>query len=368
MKQEWITEFGEILQLWKGKEEQYLIFSDIKNEMTKKGWYDRKVIRRLDEMISQRLIEKSKKGKKGAQALYKPTILAREFDANSFFERIRQSSTKKGLFLKEEESLLVYGIPSRDKMTNLESSVLDHALGQIEDAFEKLFQLKQSIKAREAIGQPMDEELLIDFVKEKIASRLGNMIYTEAELKLSEEVRKEEIHGLAEMMIETAKKSNITYADSIEIITEEKRLMDRDSPRVETPIYVPKEGYDADLAIMKTLSPNRLAEFELDPFGQLQKLIESWEPADFDKKEGHYVARNPPYFDDADIFYIAEAFVRHMTPAPAFLSSKEWLTVAQIEKLADCGWLTLKLGAETHQKLIRCIYHFWKEHQTIETV
>ncbi len=375
MKPEWVAEFGEMLSLWKGKEKEYLTYSEIKDEMAKKGWYVRKVIRRLDEMIKQRLIEKSKNGRKGAQARYKPTVLAHEFDENSFFERIRQSSTKTGLFLKEEESLLVYGIPSREKLTNLESSVLDHALGQIEDAFKKLFLLKQSIKARESVGQAMDQELLVDFVKEKIAKRLGNMIYTEAELKLSEEAHKGEFHGLAEMLIEAAKKSNITYGDSEEIIEEEKRRIDRDSPRLETPVYVPKDGYDADLAIMKTLPPHRLAEFELDPFGQLQKLIESWEPGDFDKTMvwqdqvsgethiGGWVARNPPFFDDADLYYIAEAFVRHMTPAPALSSSQEWLTVSQIDKVADCGWLTLKLGAENHEKLTRCIYHFWKEHQ-----
>ncbi|NLD66572.1 MAG: hypothetical protein GX648_08380 [Crenarchaeota archaeon] len=351
------------MSLWKGKEEQYLTFTEINIEMAKKGWYVRKVIRRLEEMLKQRLVEKTKNGRKGAQARYKPTVSAHEFDANSFFERIRQASIKTGLFFKKEASLFVYGMPSKEKLTNLECLVLDHALGKIEDAFEKLFLLKQSINARETNGQAMDEELLVDFVKENIAERFGNMIYTEAELKLSEETRKGEFHGLAQMMIRTAEKSNVIYGDSDEIIEEEKRLLIRDSARLERPIYVPKVGYDADLAIMKTLSPNRLAEFELDPFGQLQKLIESWEPTNFDKKEGRYVARNQPFFDDADLYYIAEAFVRHMTPAPALPSSQEWLTVAQIDKLADCGWLTLKLGAENHEKLIRCIYHFWKEHQ-----
>lgn len=72
-KQKWVSEFGDILTLWKGKEERDLTFSEINEAMAKKGWYPRKVIRRLDEMVKQRLLEKSKNGRKGAQARFKPT-------------------------------------------------------------------------------------------------------------------------------------------------------------------------------------------------------------------------------------------------------------------------------------------------------
>jgi hypothetical protein len=375
-------EFSEILSLWKGQEAEFIQYAVIRDKMLKKNtlkdpkkWYEKKVQRRLEEMRKQQIIERKKNGLKGAEAFYKPTFEAKEFDANHFFEEIRESSKQKSLVIKENESLFVYGIPSRENLTSLENSVLDHTLSQIEDAFEKLFLLKQSIKARKAVGQPIDQELLINFLKEKIADRLGNMIYTEAELKLSEEPRKEQYHGLAELIIETAKKSNITYEDSDEILSEEKRQMELDSPRLQSTIYVPK-GTDADLAILKTLPSCRLAEYELNPYSQLLKLIESWEPSDFDENllwsdsfsgetvKGGRVARNPRYFDDADIFYLAQAFVRHMSPT---VRSESSLTFGQIEQLAGWGKLDLlivaKDGTKQREKLVRSIYHFWKEHQ-----
>ena len=171
-------EFNEILSLWKeeaGQEEKFLHFAEIRDKMLKKNilkepkkWYEKKVQRRLNEMCGKNILEKKKNGPRGAEALYRPTFEAEEFDANHFFEDIRESSKRKGLVLKENESLLVYGIPSRENLTSLESSVLDHTLSQIEDAFDKLVLLKQSIKARKAVGQTVDEELLALFVKENI--------------------------------------------------------------------------------------------------------------------------------------------------------------------------------------------------------
>jgi hypothetical protein len=372
-------EFSEILSLWKGQEEKYLNFSDIVAKMDKrnvpmkpKKWYVKKVNRRLDEMVHQHILEKKKNGTRGAEALYKPTFEAQEFDANHFFEGIRESSKQKGLINKENESLLLYGIPKKETLTPIEREILEHIIELIENSFENLFLLKKSITGREQIGAPLDSELIFNYVREATAKIFGNMITTEAELKATKEASKSRFHGACEMIIEVAKKSNIHLDSAEEIISQEQKLMDYDTPHLESPIYVPK-GSDADLAILKTLASYRLAEYELNPFSQLAKLIDGWEPSDFDENivwrdpfsgetvKGRRVARNPRYFDDADIFYLAQAFVRHMSPT---IRSESSLTFEQMERLAEWGKLPLKLGgAKNHEKLIRCIYHFWKEQQ-----
>lgn len=363
-------EFNEILSVWKERqrqEEEFLHFADIRDKMLKKNtpkepkkWYEKKVQRRLAEMCEQKILEKKKNGPRGAEAQYKPTFEAKEFDINHFFKDIRESSKQKGLVIRENESLLVYGIPKKETLTPLESAILQHIVEQIENSFENLFLLKKSIKAREKIGEPLDAQLITNYVKEKIAEKFSNMIATEAELKGTEEHRKGKLHGMGEMMIEAAKKNNIRLEGAEELTKQEQELMNYSKWHSDFSIYVPK-GPDADLAILETLGPDRLAEYELNPFNQLIKLIESWETSDFDETQGCYVARTPRRFDDADIFYLAQAFVRHMSPMPQCESS---LTRGQIERLAEWGKLPFELGStNSHEKLIRCIYLFWKEHQ-----
>lgn len=359
-------EFNEILSLWNGKEDQSLHFSDILSELSKKNeagktprWYPKKVNRRLDEMVEQHLLDKKKNGTRGADAQYKPAFDAQEFNANLFFEGIRESCKQKGLINKENESLILYGLPKKETLTPIEKKILQHIIGQIEASFENLFLLKKSIKARENSRQPFEPQLIENYVRERIANIFGNIITTEAELKAAEEARKGRFHGLGEMITEVAKKVNISLGDTEELISQEQKLMDYNTHRLESQIYIPK-GPDTDLAIIKTLPSFRLEEYELNPYSQLLKLIESWEPADYDKYQGCYNARNPRRFDDADIFYIARSFVRHMSP---ICHSDSSLTLEQIERLAEWGKLTLKLGsAKNHEKLIRCIYLFWTEH------
>jgi len=70
MKSHW-EEYNSILSLWKGKEKEALCFSEIATAMTKKGWYSKKVNRRLDEMVKQHILEKEKKGIRGAASHYR---------------------------------------------------------------------------------------------------------------------------------------------------------------------------------------------------------------------------------------------------------------------------------------------------------
>jgi hypothetical protein len=358
MKRERISEFEDLLSLWKGKEQEFIYFSDINNAMTTRGWYTRKTVRRLEEMQRQRIIEKSKKGEKGARARYRPTLLAMEFDANKFFEQIRASTTKTGQFFKENESLLVYGIPTKDRLNETERDVLDHSLDKIEDAFENLFRLKQSIKNRGTTSSLTDSSLLKSLVLDRIAERFRDMVFTEAEIRAADQHRKGESDGIVKLLIETAKKHNIPLSRSDNWVELERKIIEAERLDDSASIYSPKSDQDADLAIMKTLHPQNIAKFELDPFGQLQKLIDSWQPANYDMKKGISVATNRP-FDEADLYYIALAFERQMV----FDFHESALTVKSIRALADWSMLTLKLGAENHERLIRCIYHFWKEGQ-----
>jgi hypothetical protein len=385
MKTHW-DEYSSILRLWEGKEEEYLHFSEIAAEMAKKGWYSKKVNRRLDEMVENHILDKNKTGIRGAESRYRKTEVTKEFDIIRFFEDIRKSCTKKRLIIKDghlprsyrqnrprpgqdNSSLLVYGIPTEEKLTLLEQGILEHFLKQIDDAFENLLLLKNSIKARETINAPLHSELILNYTREKIEKFLGKFVITEAEI--TAEIK--DFYNIIENMSNVVKKFNISgysaernnYDNFLLTLTGlsvyvQKNYTD-DRNHVPNSWYIPK-GSDSHLAILKTLPPSALEEYERDPHRQILELIADWIDSFFDEKCKWNALSKRSWFDDADIYHMSQTFVNHM--APGIRESP--FTLEKIAFLAELETLTIKLkGRENHEKLIRCIFHFWQNHQNI---
>jgi hypothetical protein len=137
--------------------------------------------------------------------------------------------------------------------------------------------------------------------------------------------------------------------DMAEVLHLESIINIEKKPCFISSLYAPVGG-DGDLAIIKILPKYYLAEYMLNPYSQLKKLVNSWKKYHFGEKQR--------CFDDVDLFYLARAFVIQMSPRDSSL------TLKQIEQLAGWKKLTLELGSiDNHEKLIRCIYHFFEEHQ-----
>ena len=333
------------------------------------------------------------------------TFGAKGFDIYTFFEDIRDSCTKKRQVITSNESLLVYGIP-KEKLNPIEEQILSHLLKQIDNAFENLLLLKTSITARETMGAPLHIELIMNYAREKTAKVLGDLVIAEAEQKTVENYRakKEKYHGLVENIPDIIKKFNNCLDDTGKVIfqkiidaeyleyylsylsIQERKNYDDCIPHCGSTDCV-KET-ESHLAILKTLPPIALEEYELNPYKQLTKLIDNWTPHNFYEKmyvssvgkiaqkakssrkkrvikanKAHNLntCKKRKMFDDTDIFYLAKAFFIHFTPL--FSRKESSLTLEQIVFLAECSELPLKLnGYDKHEKLIRCIFHFWKEH------
>ncbi|MCL2643436.1 MAG: hypothetical protein FWD52_08025 [Candidatus Bathyarchaeota archaeon] len=401
MKKNYNDEFNEVLSLWKDPDITSLHFAEIveklkqKNILQPKKWYTKKVQRILNKMVEQRLLTKDKMGAAlSSPSCYKPTEEAPEFNIHRYFENIRKTSTQKKLVFQQNESLIVYGIPKEKELTSTEQHILKHILDRIESSFESLYLLKQSIRRRKTIGEDvLDADLIETYVREEICDYFGKKLTIKANLKGSEESRKREIHGLGEMLLEVAKEVNV-YSDeklcSIYpyLVNDDKRevaylenvINIEKKPCFISPTYAPI-GMDGDLAIIKTLPEHYLEEHMLDPYKQLNVLIEMFQPnyepypqsektvselpaelVEFfkdpcDKCDEHIDIKKNDRFDDADLFHIADQFVKHMT-------FEHTLTLEQIKKLAEWKKLPLKLyGGDNHEKLVRCIYHFFEEHQ-----
>lgn len=378
-----MAEYEKILNLWKGKNENDSIqFCEIQKAMIDGfNWYPKKVTRMLNEMIKGPLplltqIKNRKNGKpgvKGTRTFYKRTQLAYEFDLNSFFNEIREKSQKDRHILENDKSFIIYGIPPEKELTDIERKILDHISARFKQSFHNLLLLKLSIIARKKINQPMETELIESYIRERIGEDMSSLIWRKA-WDMGRELQ-------GEPMLEVAKTYGLTYGgneptenefrvvNGNDVFAKEmndlskKRISDEQKfinelIKLERKWYDPKTSFlypdswvskeEGSLAILETTSPEIIHTWAHNPFLFLRRLIEQWEPA------------NPPSLDVADIFYLAKAFVNHMVP---FSRSMEYLTMITIRKLSDWRWLTLRLGPEKHERLIRCIYYFWKECQ-----
>ena len=384
MKKNYNDEFNEVLSLWKKPDITALHFAEIveklkqKNILQPKKWYTKKVQRILNKMVDLRLLTKDKMGTAlSSSSLYKPTEEAPEFNIYHYFENVRKSSTQKKLVFQKNESLIVYGIPKEKELTLTEQHILKHILDRIETSFESLYLLKQSIRQRKTIGEDvLDADLIETYIREEICDYFGKKLTVKANLKGGEESRNRKIHGLGEMLLEVAKEVNVysdekLYSIYPYMVNDDKRevaylegvINIEKTPCFISPTYAPV-GMDGDLAIIKTLPEHYLEEHMLNPYKQLNDLIEMFHPklVEFfkdpcDKCDERIDVKKNDFFDDVDLFHMADQFVKRMT-------FEHTLTLEQIKKLAEWEKLPLKLyGGDNHEKIVRCIYHFFEEYQ-----
>jgi hypothetical protein len=359
------VETEKIYGLWNGKEEKYLRCSEIVKELTEKeNWNERKVYRRLSAMLFYGWLDKVEDGQKGNRrsspnTAYRPSAKHKVYNANAFFDKIR-AKIDQPLMIKDchenrNESLLVYGIPPEEELTAIEQSILYHLLNQVERAFDNLFLLKLSIRGRREVNRPLESELIENYIKDTIAEDHADKIFEEADIKVCEQNRCDPNFCLrGEMMVRIATAKYGLMAGCFEnLIKSEREYLGPNVPSLDAGIYVSQN--DSYIALLKMLKSEQLAEYQLNLFDVLRDRIKLFQ-SDRDNNGNLYVKRKPSEFDDADIFYLAKSFSNRM---------KFTLTLNEICSLSNWFLLKKEMGKNTnnHEKLIRCIYYFWKQHQ-----
>jgi len=327
-----LSNYDEILSLWKSREGEWLRFSQIESQLEKKRWYQRKIIRYLERMVFLRLLEKRKKGSKGARAYYRTTNKAHEYSVYAFFDRVREDSQEKGWIAKERESLLVYGIPPKNELSPLEKEILGHILDKIYVAFFDLYLLKKSIIARNKVDQPIDYDLVANYLLQKA----GDLF----KWQLWNEVYDAETEDDISNLIGFAKKRGIEIAEPNRFIEIEKKWMSPNVP-IYSPVHKPWSSFEeACLAVLTMLSPDLIEEYALESYNYLKQIIVKL-------KE-----RNIP-LTDKSLVIIARDFLKRER-----LSKKPY-TLDRILALRRWPWLRLEIGSETTEKLVKIIYYLW---------
>jgi len=285
-------------------------------------------------MVFLRLLEKRKKGPKGARAYYRTTSKAHEYSVYAFFDRIREDSQEKGWIAKERESLLVYGIPPKNEMSSLEKEILDHILNKIYAAFFDLYLLKKSIIARNKVDQPIDYDLVTNYLLQKAGDlfkwQLWNEVY---DAKTEEDISN---------LIGFAKKRGIEIAEPNRFIEIEKKWMSPNVP-IYSPMYKPWSSFEeACLAVLTLLSPDMIEEYALESYSYLKQII------------GKLKDENIP-LTDRSLVIIARDFLKRER------MSKKPYTLDRILALRRWSWLRLEIGSETTEKLVKIIYYLWRK-------
>jgi len=329
-----LSKYDEVLTLWKGKEAKWLRFTEIKNQLEKQGWYEKKVIRYLKKMVFLMLLEKRKKGIKGARSRYRTTDKAHEYSAFSFFDRIRSRSQEIGWFIEEKKSLLVYGIPPNSELSPLEKEILDQILKQAYEAFFNLYLLKKSIMAREKVGQPIDYDLIVNHLLQRAGEEFKRQLWNE----MYDAETEDDISNL----ISLARKRGIEITRPDRFLEIEKNWMST-KLRVYSPMYQPWSNFEeACLAVLTMLSPDLIEEYALESYNYLKQIV------------GKLKDENIPLTEES-LVIIARDFLKRER-----LSKKPY-TRERILALRTWSWLRLNMKSEATEKLVKIIYYLWQK-------
>lgn len=296
--------------------------------MKKLGWYERKTIRRLAEMVKLELLEKDKEGIKGARSRYRTTDKTHEYEAYSFFDRIRKITQEKGLINREKESLLIYGLPPRNKLTPLEIEIFDQIVRRFADTFWDLYLLKNSIKARAGSGQQLDEELVKNYLLQEMGDALKQEWW--------DEVYNGEFDSKIKNLIQFARDKCIEI-EAGPFLNIEKQGFGY--------VYSPWSSFDeACSAILAMLSPDAMKEYALDSYNYLKDTIEYFEQKKLPLSDKNFVliARD---------FLRRERLIENPHVRERIIGLRRW------------PWLRLKIGSEATEKLLRIIYYLWQKYK-----